>query len=72
MKTGLRVVAGTCVWREITDEEKTIKCSKMEGGEITHGILVETGEIKRTITIDGKEIQISEDSYQELKKSLMD
>jgi hypothetical protein len=43
MKTGLRVFAGSCNWREITDKEKTITCSKFESGEIAHGILVETG-----------------------------
>ena len=41
LKAGLRIIAGVCNWREITDEDKTITCGKLEGGEIV-GILKET------------------------------
>ena len=43
LKFGGKCFAGICVWREITDKEKTITCGKLEGGTIEYGILVETG-----------------------------
>ena len=43
LKAGLRIFAGTCNWRDIADEEKTIICGKLEGGKIEYGILKETG-----------------------------
>ena len=68
MKTGLRIFAGVCNWREVTDKDKTITCSKKEGGVVEYGILKETGEQKRTIDFDGKKVEISEESFQALKK----
>ena len=42
---GLKAFAGICTWRTITDDEKTITCSKLIGGGVVeYGILVETGE----------------------------
>ena len=43
LKCGLKVFAGICTWREITDEEKTITCGKFEGGVVEYGILHEVG-----------------------------
>jgi len=43
IKFGLKCFAGICTWREISDEEKTITCSKFEGGTLEYGILKETG-----------------------------
>jgi hypothetical protein len=40
---GLKILAGTSPCYEITDEEKTITCGKLEGGIVAYGILVETG-----------------------------
>ena len=40
---GLKAFAGICSWRDITDEEKTITCGKLEGGTVEYGILKETG-----------------------------
>ena len=40
---GLKVFAGICAWREVTDEEKTITCGKLENGAVGYGILKETG-----------------------------
>ena len=40
---GLRLFAGTCNWRDINDEEKTVTCGKLLNGIIEYGILVETG-----------------------------
>ncbi len=40
---GLKCFAGVYTWGEITEEEKTITCGKLEGGTIEYGILVETG-----------------------------
>ena len=37
--------AGICTWRKITDNEKTITCSKLRGGGVVeYGILKATGE----------------------------
>ena len=33
----LRLFAGTCTWRKITDEEKKITCSKIKGGTVEYG-----------------------------------
>ena len=43
LKYGLKCFAGICVWRNTTDEEKTITCGKHEGGVIEYGILKEIG-----------------------------
>jgi len=40
---GLKAFAGICSWKEVTEEEKTIACGKLEGGVIEYGILKETG-----------------------------
>jgi hypothetical protein len=40
---GLRLFAGTCPWRNIEDEDKTITCGKLVNGIIEYGILKETG-----------------------------
>ena len=40
---GLKILAGISPCHEITDENKTITCHKLEGGIVAHGILVETG-----------------------------
>ena len=44
MTVGKKIFAGVCNWRDITDEEKTIKCKKLVSGEIAYGILKEIGE----------------------------
>ncbi len=67
---GLNIYAGICTWRQASEEDKTITCSKLIKGKAEYGILKELGEPKRKITIDNKEIEISEESYLELKKSL--
>jgi hypothetical protein len=42
-----RLFAGIAIHRNITDEEKTITCGKLEAtGSIEYGILVETGIIE--------------------------
>ena len=43
LRFGSRCFAGTCVWREISNDEKTITCGKLEGGTVEYGILKETG-----------------------------
>src|SRR3990167_2120627 len=44
LKVGFRIFAGTSKWRkEVTDEEKTITCKKLESGKVEYGLLVETG-----------------------------
>ena len=52
-----RLFAGACSWRDITDEEKTITCGKLVGGEVCYGIVEETDIAEETKTIDlsGKE-----------------
>ena len=40
---GLKCFAGICTWRDISDEEKTITCSRViGGGTVEYGILKET------------------------------
>ena len=43
LSSGSRLFAGTCCWKEIRDEDKTVTCGKLENGTIEYGILVETG-----------------------------
>ena len=64
LKYGLKCFAGICVWREITDDEKTITCGKHEGGVIEYGILKETGieNEEVDVTIEGKTTRISRKS----------
>jgi hypothetical protein len=38
---GLKIFAGVCNWRNISDDEKTITCEKLISGNIVHGILKE-------------------------------
>ena len=55
---GLKAFAGICTWKEITDEEKTITCGKLDGGVVEYGILKEVGlseeKTESMIEIDGK------------------
>jgi hypothetical protein len=37
------VFAGVCYWRNISEEEMTISCAKLEGAPVKYGILKETG-----------------------------
>ena len=67
---GLKIFAGICTWKNIEDSDKTITCSKLISGTVEYGLLKETGEAKKKITIDGKEIEISLESFEALKKSL--
>ena len=68
----LKAFAGVCTWKITTDEEKTITCWKLVNWTIEYGILKETSieEEKKIIIIDWKEIKISKEIYEELKKSL--
>ena len=43
LKVSCRVFAGLAIWKkEVTNEEKTITCKRLEGGIISYGILKET------------------------------
>ena len=65
---GLKMFSGICGWREITTDEKTISCTGLKGGgSVEYGILNITKEEKKIITIDGKDIEISIDSYNAFK-----
>jgi hypothetical protein len=44
IKAGLRIFAGICIWRIPSDEEKTIRCKRLIGGEIGYGTLIESEE----------------------------
>ena len=39
----LRIFAGLCLWRNPTQEEKTISCGKLTSGSVEYGILKEIG-----------------------------
>ena len=42
LKAGYRIFAGTALWlKEVSEEQKTITCEKLESGEIAYGILKE-------------------------------
>jgi hypothetical protein len=41
LRAKLRIFAGLCLWRLPSAEEKTITCSKLDGGEIAFGMLRE-------------------------------
>ena len=57
----LRCFAGICQWRSITDDEKTITCRTLIGGEVCYGIVNEAGETpSNTIEIEGKHFTIDE------------
>ena len=54
---GVKAFAGICSWKEVTEEEKTITCGKLEGGVVEYGILKETGlEEDRKIELSMDEI----------------
>ena len=54
IKAGGSIEAGCCTWRKIADEDKIIRCSKLNG-KVEYGILEETGEEEReTIEFNGK------------------
>ena len=65
----LRIFAGLCLWRNPQKEEFVIKCGKLESGEVCYGNLIETGieEVKKIITIDNKEIELSNESFNNLR-----
>jgi len=58
---GSKAFAGINTWREISNEEKTITCSKMIGGGVVeYGLLVETGETEKMIELsNGKKVSES-------------
>ena len=56
---GYRIFAGLALWRkEVTDEEKTITCGKLENGEVCYGILKEIGMPDEKEATNPKEITI--------------
>jgi hypothetical protein len=57
---GLYAYAGICTWKKISDEEKTISCSKLLSGEVAYGILKETGVVERkkvTLELTNEQIE---------------
>lgn len=67
---GLKVFAGICTWREITDEERTITCSKINGGVVEYGILKETGEVQDDATKQAIEL-LKNNGYKIVKEGLL-
>ena len=61
LSVGKRIFAGICNWKDITDADKTITCAELVSGEVVHGILNETGNLKKeseTIELNGKKYQL--------------
>ena len=74
LKAELKIFAGICYWREITDSGKTVTCGKLEG-KIEYGILNEVGlpEVKQDtikIVIDGKILNLDRKLASELNQLL--
>ena len=67
---GLRAFAGTCSWREISDEDKTITCGKLEKGTIEYGILKETGLEEEKI--NSKKVTIKLDDGQTVTGTIIE
>lgn len=63
LKSGLRIFAGLCSWREPSKEETLITCGKLEGGEIAYGELVETG-LPEQPNCNGKIVEIEGVKYE--------
>lgn len=67
LNVGYRIFAGTATWIEnISDEDKTITCGKLEHGEIEYGILKETGLPEEELDI----IELNGKKYREIKEEL--
>ena len=65
LNAGYRIFAGTATWVDnISDEEKTITCGKLEHGEIAYGILKETGLPDKELDI----IELNGKKYREIKE----
>jgi len=67
IKFSYKIFAGICTWRDITDDEKTITCGKLEPMKTTdrveYGILKEIGmpDEKKEVSLSGKEVTIELD-----------
>ena len=67
MGNTVELFAGTCIWREITEEDLIVGCGKLEtDGKIVLGNLKETGNVPEEIDnikiIDGKKYKLVEDA----------
>ena len=60
-----RIFSGIAIWKkEVTQEEKTITCGKLESGIVEYGILKEIGlpsEVKEPVNLSGKEVNVTID-----------
>lgn len=57
LKFGIKIFAGICTWRQISDAEKTITCGKCEG-RVEYGILKELGMPKEDVGLHGKHVTV--------------
>lgn len=54
--------AGTNIYKDnITDEEKTVTCGKLEGGEFCYGIIKELGLPEEIKKLSGKLVKVEID-----------
>jgi len=61
---GLKIFAGICAWRQITDEEKTITCAELRGGGVVeYGILNITEKAKQKVTLE-----LTDEQLEQVKK----
>jgi hypothetical protein len=63
-----RIFTGLAIWKrssDLTDEEKTITCGKLENGEVCFGILKEIGlpedKKEEEVNLSGKEVEVKID-----------
>jgi len=68
LQAGLRIFAGTCLYKLPTIEEKQIKCEELLSGEVCYGelVLVAPEKTTVTITVEGRDVEISRDSAKAL------
>ncbi len=64
----LRIFAGVCNWRKISQDDEKIICGKLVSGEVAFGTLEETGIDAPVDTCDGKTVEIEGIKYKLVKE----
>ena len=70
LSVALRIFAGVCWWREISDGEKEVTCGKLEKGEVAYGTLEEIGLPDKKPT--GRRVKVKLDNGEIVGGELME